>query len=481
MKKFAFIIALMVIHFLIGVYFNVEILGGIPHIPDSATYYRQGIMLSKGYLYLSNFTREPVEAFMPLNSFVREGKLFFNYPHFWPALLALSIKIGVPWMVNPLLSTISLLLIFLIAVKLFNRQTANIASVIYCFSLFAILMSGDYMTHSATQMFILAGIYMLLQYFEKQTVLSALLSGFFFGYAFDLRPVTALGVAFPLFLYAVIYHRKQIFKLRSSWLVLSGFIMLALFIADNALVSGSLVKAGNPIADSDMPPFAFSNLRYGLNQADSTLAFLSPVLFFSFIPLFVLALACIPLIVLRGKKDFLLATMFASLVVIYSFSHAMGIQGYGPRYYFEAVFALFILAARGIVWLLNQFSGARKTILAGILLLLLAYNIFWLVKILPQYEDYNWIRTEMFEKIKALDLENSIVIISGNSNWFEDGVTAALYDPDYKKSFFINRLPNNKHIAVVMENPGKNVYDIKNVRLLVELTGINYSEERVVQ
>jgi hypothetical protein len=257
--------------------------------------------------------------------------------------------------------------------------------------------------------------------------------------------------------------------------------MLALFIADNTLVSGSLFKAGNPIANSSMPPFALSNFDYGLNQADSTLAFLLPVLFFNFIPLLVLALASIPLIVLREKKDFLLLAIFASLVAIYSFSHAIGIHGYGPRYYFEAVFALFILAARGIVWLLNQFSGSRKRILVAILLFLFAYNIFWLVKILPQYEDYNYIRAEMFEKIKALDLENSIVILGGNSNWFEDGETATLYDPDYKKAFFIKKLPNNAHMSVVMENPGKKVYEMKNVRWLVELTGTNYSEERTVE
>lgn len=464
MNKNWIIATLIFAHLGITFYVGSVILAGIPHMPDSAAYYRHAILLTHGKLYQSNFTMVPRDAFMLMGFFERNDIIFNMYPHFWPFLIAIFIKLHAPSLLNPLLSTLSLLLIFLIARKLFDEKTAFIAAFLYCISPFVILMAGEYMMHTAAQFFLLASFYCILRYMEENRVWVALLAGLSLGYAFALRPLTTVGVFLPVGLYCLFFYRKNVLKWKSLWFVLGFAVLFGLLFLDNHLMTGEFTKLSHPTAiyrDSRalVSPF---NIPTGLNETDSTLAFLSPIIFYSFIPHIILAFAAIPLIVSRRKQDFLCLAIFLSLVAFYAMTYTHGIHGYGPRYYFEAFFALFILAAQGVVWVANQFTGRKRQIVIGIFILLAVYNGYGLVKILPLYENYNFIRTDMYEKLKALDLENSILIIGKTWDWFEDGVTAVFYDPEYKKSFIIRELDNNNHLKVLDQYPEKKAYIIKN-------------------
>jgi hypothetical protein len=474
---------LMIIHLGITFYLSSVILAGIPHMPDSAEYYRHAILLTHGKLYQSNFTMEPRDAFMLMGFFGRNGSVFNSYAHFWPFLIAIFIKLHAPALLNPLLSTLSLFLIFLIAGKLFDEKTALIAACLYCISPFVILMAGEYMMHTATQFFLLAAFYLMLKYAEKSGAWTALLAGLSLGYAFALRPLTTVGVFLPIGVYFLIVKRKHVLKWKSLWTVFGFAILIVLLLMDNHLITGEFTKLAHPSAiykqqRSLVSPF---NLQIGLNEADSTLAFLSPIIFYSFIPHIILALAVLPLIVLRRKQDFLCLSIFLSLVMFYAMTYVSGIHGYGPRYYFEAFFAIFILAANGVVWIISMFSGRKKQVAACIFIALAAYDVYGLATILPKYENYNFIRTDMYEKLKALDLENSIIIIGRTWDWFEDGVTAALYDPEYKKSFIIKELENKNHLKVLDQYPEKKVYIIKNRYTLQEFnrTQVNATKEEI--
>lgn len=470
MNKNWIIALLMLVHLGITFYVSSEILAGIPHMPDSAAYYRHAILLTYGKLHQSNFTMEPRDAFVLMGHHVRDNVIFNSYPHFWPFLIAIFIKLHAPSLLSPLLSTFSLLLIFLIARRLFDEKTALIAALLYCVSPFVILMAGEYMMHMPAQFFLLAAFYCVLRYIKKAGVWPALLGGLSLGYAFALRPLTTVGVFLPIGVYFLVFNRKKLFVWRSLWLVAGFAIIFCVLLADNRLITGDFMTLGHPTAmyrdeRSLVSPF---NLQNGLNQTDLTLAFLSPIIFYSFIPHIILVLAVLPLIVLRRKQDFLCLAIFLSLVAFYAMTYTHGIHGYGPRYYFEAFFALFILAAQGVVWILEQFTGRKKQVVICVLILIAAYNIYGLVKILPLYENYNFIRTDMFEKIEALDLENSILIIGRTWDWFEDGVTAVFYDPEYKKSFIIKELENKNHLKVLEQYPEKKAYMIKNMFTLEE-------------
>lgn len=464
------VVVLALIHLGIACFVNLEILGGIPHIPDSAIYYRQAILLSQGKLYVSNFAMEHRDAFTFMGHFIRDDTLFVTYPHFWPLLMSGFIKLGVPWFVNPLLSAVCLLLIFLIARKLFDEKTGIIAALLYCFSPLSILMGVDYQMHAATLFFILLAFYFVLRYFEAQKPWIAFLAGLSLGYAFALRPLTAIGVFAPIGVYLLIYYRKQVFSWRSAWFILGFGVMFALLLADNYVMTGNTLKISHPIGSFLNDPesvFSLANIQSGLNHSDTTLPFISPVIFYNFIPHLLLAIAFIPIIVLRRRQDILLLCIFLSLVGVYMLTYAEGLHGYGPRYYYESFFALFILAAQGIMWIVEQFSGARKKIVIGVLAILMIYNIYGLITILPQYRDYNYIPSDSAERLEALDLANSIVVVGKSWNWFEDGITAVFYDPEYKKSFFIREMENGEHLKVLEQYPDKKVYKIVNTTYII--------------
>jgi 4-amino-4-deoxy-L-arabinose transferase-like glycosyltransferase len=464
MHKNWLVVVLMLIHLGITFYVSSELLSGIPHMPDSAAYYRHAILLTHGKLYQGSITIGPMDAFVLMGNHIRDGIVYNSYPHFWPFLIAIFIKLHAPSLLSPLLSALSLLLIFLIARKLFDEKTALIASLLYSVSPFVILMAGEYMMHMPAQFFLLATFYCLLIYADSSGVCPALLGGLSLGYAFALRPLTTIGVFLPIGIYLLIFCRKKLFVWRSLWVIAGFAAIFILLLADNRLLTGDFLTLGHPTAmyrdeRSLVSPF---NLHNGLNQTDSTLAFLSPIIFYSFIPHLILALASMPLFFLRRKQDFLCLSIFISLVGFYAMTYTHGIHGYGPRYYFESFFALFMLAAQGVVWLLARFAGWKKRVVVVILLLLLAYNVYGLVTILPRYENYNFILTDMYEKIRALDLENSILIIGKTWDWFEDGITAVFFDPEYRKSFIIKELENKEHLKVLGQYPEKKVYIIRN-------------------
>jgi 4-amino-4-deoxy-L-arabinose transferase-like glycosyltransferase len=464
MNRHWLVVILMLIHLGITFYVSSEIFAGIPHMPDSAAYYRHAVLLTHGRLYQGNITIEPMEAFVLMGTHIRDGIVYNSYPHFWPFLIAIFIKLHAPSLLSPLLSALSLLLIFLIARKLFDEKTALIAALLYCVSPFVILMAGEYMMHMPAQFFLLVAFYCLIRYADSSGVCPALLGGLSLGYAFALRPLTTIGVFLPIGIYFLIFYRKKLFVWRSLCFIAGFAVIFILLLADNRLLTGDFLTLGHPTAmyrdeRSLVSPF---NLHNGLNQTDSTLAFLSPIIFYSFIPHIILAFTALPLFFLRRKQDFLCLSIFLSLAGFYAMTYTHGIHGYGPRYFFESFFALFILAAQGTVWLLGRFAGWKKRLVVVIFLFLLVYNVYGLVTILPKYENYNFIRTDMHEKIRALDLENSILIIGKTWDWFEDGVTAVFFDPEYEKSFIIRELENKGHLKVLEKYPEKKAYIVKN-------------------
>ncbi len=471
-KKLIWTVGLLaVVHFLLAVYFSIGVLGAVPHIPDSADYYMQGIMLGKGMLYISNFTHQPREAFKFMFSSVKDGRFYFQYNHFWPALLAIPIKLGVGAFLNPLLSAASLVLIFLIARRLFNAKVGVIAALLYCVSPFAILQAGDFMLHVATQFCILAALYMLLTYVQTQRKVHIILAGFLFGYALGLRIPTALAIALPIGIYFAAFYRKELFNKRSSWFFIGFLPVLFLLIMDNYAITGSALRIAHPITTNvdtgsfTLSRFSVNSLAGAANTRDSNLGFLPPMVFYGFLPMLFIAFALIPLIIFRKKEDWLLVAIFASLFISQFLISAHGLHGYGPRYLFEAFFALCILVSRGVLWSVEWSRKYARIALCVLFALLVVHNLFGLYAVLPMYKNYNSLNTDLLDEIKKVDLANSI-IVTENNGWWDLGIAATLFDPEYKKSFFIKALPDNSHEKILRENPDRKVYRIEDKKIV---------------
>jgi hypothetical protein len=472
-KTLFFVILLAFTHFAISAYFSTEILGSIPHIPDDAAYFREGVLLSNGQLYISNFTSEPATTHgLELSSFLRNGNLYYVFNHFWPTLLAIPITLNIAEFLNPFLSAISLILVYLIAVRLYNRRVGCIAALIYCISPFMIIMAGSFMTHTATQLCMLTAFYFLIVYVQNQKPIAAMLSGFFIAYGLGLRQVTAVAFAAPIFVYFLLFHRRSIINSKSFWFLIGFLPVFGLFLVDNYIITGNALLT--PHQAFSHHAVTLSNLPRGLNWMDSNLGALPPILFYEVFPMMIIGLSFFPLIAYRKKEDYLLIAIFVSLLVAYSLPTVdTGLHGYGPRFLFESLFIFFILSARAIEWILNNSRNTTKGIVICLLIVLFINNAYGLVTILPSYTGYNGIHPEIVQEFKKVDLSQSLILIPSFSGWHMQGITATLMDEELRYKPFIYAQNDMSH-ELIIANTALPVYVLNGSKLAL-LQNINQS------
>lgn len=124
-----------------------RVLERVPHVQDSVTYLFQAQTLARGSLAAP---APPMPDFFAQEFLlVRQGKWFGKYPPGFPLLLAVGVRLGVPWLVNPLLAALSLALLFQLGRLLYGRDVGVITAVLALTSPFFVIMTGSYMAHVA--------------------------------------------------------------------------------------------------------------------------------------------------------------------------------------------------------------------------------------------------------------------------------------------------------------------------------------------
>lgn len=88
------------------------------------------------------------EFFSTLHTVTREGKVFSQFPPGGPAMLALGVLAGAPWLVGPIAGALSVLLwAWCLRNAEPNPRVAALALALFALSPFAVFMSGTYMNH----------------------------------------------------------------------------------------------------------------------------------------------------------------------------------------------------------------------------------------------------------------------------------------------------------------------------------------------
>jgi 4-amino-4-deoxy-L-arabinose transferase-like glycosyltransferase len=145
-RRLPFVLALWVT--LMAATMNVLVLERVPHIDDSVSNLFQAKYFSTGQLTLPAPPND--EAFRMDLTVVRDGKWFgYAFP-LWPAVLALGVIAGVPWLVNPILGGVLMLLGHAWLARRFDRGTANAATLLLASSSWLIFTSAEFMSHPLT-------------------------------------------------------------------------------------------------------------------------------------------------------------------------------------------------------------------------------------------------------------------------------------------------------------------------------------------
>jgi hypothetical protein len=119
-----------------------------PHVPDEVVYLLHARYFAEGMLTMP---APPVPAAFDLDLMTYEPTRWFSpVPPGWPAVLAIGAWAGVPWIVNPILAGLAVLLAHALLVALYPRRIARWATMLLAVSPWFVFLGMSYMTQMMT-------------------------------------------------------------------------------------------------------------------------------------------------------------------------------------------------------------------------------------------------------------------------------------------------------------------------------------------
>jgi hypothetical protein len=164
--------------------------------PDEAVYLFQGKVFASG-MVTAPIPPEP-EAFRIPMVLDHEGKRFGKYYPGYPLLLAVGEKLGVPWLLNPLLGALTILGTFLLGRALWGSLAGALAAVLIACSPLHRAMSTTYLSHVPCGFLMLASVLLLLRARTGMNWAWGVASGFLCGWAVAARPYSGLLLFLPV-------------------------------------------------------------------------------------------------------------------------------------------------------------------------------------------------------------------------------------------------------------------------------------------
>ncbi|MDP2660016.1 MAG: glycosyltransferase family 39 protein [Dehalococcoidia bacterium] len=403
-------------------YVSTTVFDRLPHTEDEIAYLFQAKTIASGEI-VAKAPALPDFFAMPF-VIVREGMWFGKYPPGYPTVLALGALIGQPWLINPLFGALSAGLLYLVGRRLYGAATGLLAAFLALISPFFLIQSGSFLSHTVSLFWALASALLFEATLRKGSRAAGLGAGAAVGMLFVSRPLTGVGIALPFIVWAAI-DVCRVRRRRFVYLPMAlGFLpFLAALLAYNRLTTGAILHTGYELW------WPYDRIGFGAGvgvEGEHTLAealdtvqmnvdALAKYLFgwpgrLSLLPAAfgaataIVRVAVRRLALLAGNKeasfahdgtvaavdaappppeawDLLQIGVAVSLVAVYMAYWAAG-QMYGPRYYFEALGALLLLSARGLVsaaglvsWLLRRLAPAlrhARPLVTSIILLVVA-------------------------------------------------------------------------------------------------------------
>lgn len=417
-----------------------------PHIPDEVVYLIHARYFAEGKLWLPP---PPVPAAFDIDLMNLEADRWFSpVPPGWPAVLALGVLAGAPWLVNPLLAGLNVLLAFALLRGFYDRSTARLASLLLACSPWHVFMAMNFMTHTLTLTLALAAGLGLMRAIRQDKPGWAAVAGLGAAGAGLVRPLEGftLGCLLALWLLAARQNLRR--KLAALAAFAAGGILLgAPALSYNRLLTGNALK---------FPIMAYTDKYYGPNSnalgfgPDRGLGWAidpnpghSPFdalvnanlnTFSINIELFGWSTGSLWLAALYlfsgqlRRPDWAMLALCAAIFGVHFFYYFSGGPDFGARYWYLMLIPLIAFTAGGLARLEELLPAAKKHIRAGLaaLCLMALVNYFpW--RAIDKYHHYEQMRPDVRELARKLDFGASLVLVRGDRH--PDYASAAVYNP----------------------------------------------------
>lgn len=424
-----------------------------PHVQDEVLYLYQARMLSQGML--TTPAPEAPEGFHIYMIPFRSEDWYSPFPPGWPALLSVGVLLKVPWLVNPTLSAVNILLAYSIFASLFPRRYARLATLGLAASPWFLFMGMNFMSHMFMLTCGLAAGLALLSAIKQPRWILGLTVGAFIGLLSLIRPMDSLVIG-SLLSAVVLLALKN----RLRWKILTGIVAGAVVLGGLVLPYNQAIT-GHPL---EMPLNRYYSQYYGpntyalgfgadrgINWAIDPLPGYSPLealmnaalnLFSVNIELFGWAtgsLFLVGLALLWGYRFFSRTDIFfLALILVTIASYALfwfsGGPDFGARYWYLLIFPLVYFSARGLQWIeekiLDQGVGSRL-LLAVVLLVGLSLVNYLPWRAVDKYYNYLGMRPDIRTLLEDVNFGKSLILVQGQSH--PDYESAWIYNPlDYQ-------------------------------------------------
>jgi len=297
------------------------------------------------------------EFFSILNMVDSNGRYYGQFPPGGPAMLALGVLVGAPWLVGPVCGAMAVAAFWsYVRVVEPQREVAVGAAVLFAIAPFAVFMSGSHMNHVPTLMWLIVAMATMARAMASSEPAPgfAFLNGLALGCAATIRPVDAFAFALP----AGIWYVSNALGDRARWrdVIASGLgvaIPAAAMLWVNAQTTGKPLLFGYQVLWGQSHDLGFHRAPWGMAHTPArgleliNLYFLrlQTYLFESSIPSLIPFLGALFLTRKVDRFDrYLLAAAALVLGLYFAYWHDGFI--FGPRFVFPLLPMLALWTAR---------------------------------------------------------------------------------------------------------------------------------------
>lgn len=341
---------------------------GAPFSQDEMAQRFHGRILLAGRLFAQSETHP--EFFSATGIVDAGGRWYSMYPVGGPAVLAVGMALRAVWLVNPLLTALTVWNLYRFAAAAWNESTARASVALFALSPFVLVMGASQMNHVATLALATLALAALPTWVagDRRAAGAAAQIGLAVGAMAAVRPLDAalVGAAIGVFQLTMLRHALR--RWRSLVLqVLIGLLPVATVLYANARTTGHPLEFGYEVLYGPGVELGFHDDPYGvpftprraLEQTSASLLRLSRNLFQWPVPGLVPIVVALLALRRPSRWDMLLVGLMVAVVAGYGLYWFDGFFA-GPRFLYTAVPAFIVLAARAPGLVARWTSGGRR-------------------------------------------------------------------------------------------------------------------------
>jgi hypothetical protein len=375
------------------------------------------------------------------------------FPPGWPAILAIGVKLGAPWLVNPVLNGVNVVLAYMLLRSVYGLRTARLATLLLVVSPWFVFLGMSLMPHAATLALALIGALGVEWSRRTGRAWYALVGGAAVGFAAIVRQLDGLVIALVLGLWAIGLGGRRISLTATAALVAGTGLVAALTLPYNAMFTGHALAF--PVMTYTDQHFGVNSNAYGFGPDRGLGWALDPnpghspldgainsnlnatALNVELFGWGVGSLVLTGVLLLKGRiarADRAMLAVIVAVIGAYFLNYFSGGPDFGARYWYLVIVPAVVLTARGVgsLGVLLDAAGPRgfgetRALAAVAALTCGAIVAFMPWRALDKYHHYLGMRPDVRQMAQARHFGRSLVLVRGVEH--PDYSSAATYNP----------------------------------------------------